>query len=58
MFCAKKTFKSIEANIDPLKIACDVYLSGNFKESFSLADGTFFDYDNLPSDVQDLSKMI
>ena len=58
MFCAKKTFKSIEANIDPLKIAGDVYLSGNFKESFSLADVTFFDYDNLPSDVQDLSKMI
>lgn len=56
MFCAKKSFKSIEANVDPLKIAGDVYLSNNFKETFRLSDETFFNYDNLPTDVQDLSK--
>jgi len=58
IFCGKKSFKSIEANVDPLKIAGEVYLSGNFKETFKLADETFFKYDTLPSDVQNLSKMI
>lgn len=58
LFCSKKAFKSIDANIQPLIIAGEVYLSGNFKETFKVADDTFMNSDNLVLTIHELSKLL
>lgn len=58
LFCSKKAFKSIDANIQPLIIAGEVYLSGNFKETFKVADDTFMHSDNLVLTIHELSKLL